>query len=201
MGFSRQEYWSGLPFPSPGDLPDPGDWIQVSHIVRRRVTVWATREVHITRCVLQLINKLKWLSPSFLHHVPQVPIKTSFLFPKTRWIRLGYWWSHPMTPSCTRLLLVSPRLISGSLFMDWVVCLPFRSLDILRLVESLEPSKMSAGQASTLPPCCTALGIRALSRQLTCRELSQAEQQDVKWEPSSLSRGTDAPWGSMHNST
>ena len=24
MAFSRQEYWSGLPFPSPGDLPDPG---------------------------------------------------------------------------------------------------------------------------------------------------------------------------------
>ena len=24
MGFSRQEYWSGLPFLSPGDLPDPG---------------------------------------------------------------------------------------------------------------------------------------------------------------------------------
>ena len=24
MGFFRQEYWSGLPFPSPGDLPDPG---------------------------------------------------------------------------------------------------------------------------------------------------------------------------------
>ena len=24
MGFSRQEYWSGLPWPSPGDLPDPG---------------------------------------------------------------------------------------------------------------------------------------------------------------------------------
>ena len=24
MGFSRQEDWSGLPFPSPGDLPNPG---------------------------------------------------------------------------------------------------------------------------------------------------------------------------------
>ena len=24
MGFPRQEYWSGLPFPSPGDLPNPG---------------------------------------------------------------------------------------------------------------------------------------------------------------------------------
>ena len=28
MGFSRQEYWSELPFPSPGDLPDP--WIKLS---------------------------------------------------------------------------------------------------------------------------------------------------------------------------
>ena len=24
MGFSRQGYWSGVPFPPPGDLPDPG---------------------------------------------------------------------------------------------------------------------------------------------------------------------------------
>ena len=24
IGFPRQEYWSSLPFPSPGDLPDPG---------------------------------------------------------------------------------------------------------------------------------------------------------------------------------
>ena len=24
MGFSKQEYWNGLPYPPPGDLPDPG---------------------------------------------------------------------------------------------------------------------------------------------------------------------------------
>ena len=24
VGFPRKEYWSGLPFPSPGDLPEPG---------------------------------------------------------------------------------------------------------------------------------------------------------------------------------
>ena len=30
IGFSRQEYWSGLPFPSPGDLPDPGNTFMVS---------------------------------------------------------------------------------------------------------------------------------------------------------------------------
>ena len=42
MEFSRQEYWSGLPFPSPGDLPDPEikpaspslqvDPLQLSHL-------------------------------------------------------------------------------------------------------------------------------------------------------------------------
>ena len=32
MGFSRQEYWSGLPFPSAGDLPNPGIEPTVSHI-------------------------------------------------------------------------------------------------------------------------------------------------------------------------
>ena len=31
MGFSRQEHWSGVPLPSPGDVPDPGT--QVSHMV------------------------------------------------------------------------------------------------------------------------------------------------------------------------
>ena len=31
MGFSRQEYWSGLPFPSPWDLPDPGIEPGLSH--------------------------------------------------------------------------------------------------------------------------------------------------------------------------
>jgi len=39
MGFSRQEYWSGVPLPSPEDLPDPG--IEPC-IVGRRFTVWAT---------------------------------------------------------------------------------------------------------------------------------------------------------------
>jgi len=39
MGFSRQEYWNGFPFPSPGDLPNPGveprSQTQVSFIAGR----------------------------------------------------------------------------------------------------------------------------------------------------------------------
>ena len=44
MGFSRQEYWSVLPFPSPGDLPNPGIEPWSTHIPGRRVNLWATRE-------------------------------------------------------------------------------------------------------------------------------------------------------------
>ena len=43
MEFSRQEYWSGLPYPSPGDLPDPG--IESSSpVLQADFIVWATRE-------------------------------------------------------------------------------------------------------------------------------------------------------------
>ena len=34
MGFPRQEYWNGLPFPSLGDLPDPG--------IKSEFTAWQT---------------------------------------------------------------------------------------------------------------------------------------------------------------
>ena len=62
MGFSRQEYWSGLPFPSPGDLSRPRDRTRVSHIVGRCSTVWATREVHKRVKHLLYDNLIKALS-------------------------------------------------------------------------------------------------------------------------------------------
>ena len=44
LGFSRQEYWSGLTFPSPGYLRNPEIELLVSRIAVRRFTIWATRE-------------------------------------------------------------------------------------------------------------------------------------------------------------
>ena len=44
MGFSKWEYWSGLPFPSPKDLPHPGIKTWVSCIEGRFFTDWAMRE-------------------------------------------------------------------------------------------------------------------------------------------------------------
>ena len=44
MDFSRQEYWSGLPFPSPGDLPDPGIELGSPALQTGAFTIWATRK-------------------------------------------------------------------------------------------------------------------------------------------------------------
>ena len=44
MGFSRQEYWSGLSFSPPGDFPNPRNRTQVSHIAGGLFTDWATGE-------------------------------------------------------------------------------------------------------------------------------------------------------------
>ena len=44
MGFSKQEYWSGLPFPSLGESSWPRDQTQVSSIAGRFCTTWASRE-------------------------------------------------------------------------------------------------------------------------------------------------------------
>ena len=49
MGFSRQEYWSGLPCPSPGELPDPGiesESLASCALVNRFFTTGATWEAH-----------------------------------------------------------------------------------------------------------------------------------------------------------
>ena len=56
MGFSRQEHWSGLPFPSPGDLPNPG--IKLTFLMSPELAVGffsisATWEAHYTYAQMQ----------------------------------------------------------------------------------------------------------------------------------------------------
>ena len=52
MGFSMQEYWSGLPFPPPGELPDPG--IELASLVSPRLPHWQGDSLSLApprRCV------------------------------------------------------------------------------------------------------------------------------------------------------
>ena len=57
MGFPRQEYWSGLPFPSSGDLPDPGIEPESPALTGRFFITSTTREAWVA---LMLANSSNW---------------------------------------------------------------------------------------------------------------------------------------------
>ena len=78
MGFSRQQYSSGLPFPSPGDLPNPGMEPGSPALAGRFFTIWGTNrnliKIHTGIChyaLLQLdfkcfkLSNAKWLREKF----------------------------------------------------------------------------------------------------------------------------------------
>ena len=53
MGLSRQEYWSGLPFPPPGDLPDPGiEPMSPALAGRFFTTMLLGKPIHSAGCIL-----------------------------------------------------------------------------------------------------------------------------------------------------
>ena len=59
MRYSRQEYWSGLPCPPPGDLPDPGIWTCVSYAscigrwILYHCTTWEAHILYTVVCILE----------------------------------------------------------------------------------------------------------------------------------------------------
>ena len=55
MGFSRQEYWSGLPCPPPGDLSDPGIRTHISHIVGGIFTAEPLGKLRLSMTLEQMV--------------------------------------------------------------------------------------------------------------------------------------------------
>ena len=65
MGFSRQEYWNGLPFPPPGDLPDPGTVY---------IYIGASQVVLTQGMNLHLLSFLLWQVSSLPLAIPGKPL-------------------------------------------------------------------------------------------------------------------------------
>ena len=68
MEFSRHEYWSGLPFPSPGDLPDPG--IELGSPKEGLSKKWPLRKY-----LILLREQIKWKSGERLIHLQGLTCK------------------------------------------------------------------------------------------------------------------------------
>ena len=74
MEFSRQEYWSGLPFPSPGDLPNCGDQTHFSYVSctgRRILYHWHYTHVFTIHCppwIFFFSNNFGYISVEYLNY-------------------------------------------------------------------------------------------------------------------------------------
>ena len=87
MGFSRQEYWSGLPFPSPEDLPDPviepgppalqADTLPLSHRVHY-VKCWLGEVQAVIKIARRNISNLRYVDDTTLMEESEEELK-SFL--------------------------------------------------------------------------------------------------------------------------
>ena len=63
MEFFRQEFWRGLTFPSPGDLPHSGTEPRSPELQARFFTIWATREAQWTGSVQSLSCAWLFVTP------------------------------------------------------------------------------------------------------------------------------------------
>ena len=99
IGFSRQAYWNGLPFPSPGDLPHPGIEPRSPALqAGRHFTIWATREaLEVKR--ERMINRSKSIKTCLIHFIISIhrnPILFLYLTRKgSEETREEQDWDHP----------------------------------------------------------------------------------------------------------
>ena len=98
MGFSRQEYWSGLPCPPPRDLPDPGfepESLLSPSLVGRFFTTGTTCEAY-SNYDYNLICRSTDIQTNFLHSLGWEHIGAQM--PATHWGRAGQY-RGPLTSS------------------------------------------------------------------------------------------------------
>ena len=130
MGFPRQEYWSGLPYPPPGDLPDPG-MEPASPALAGGFYHWATRQVfkfgqfwkiRMAFLVWKLVGSNEWrehLQGSAPMHPEDIGIQ-EFVYLKYKSLSPGVK-SHHITCFCFSQRRKMPRrLTSDTILCVWL---------------------------------------------------------------------------------
>ena len=107
MGFSRQEDWSGLPFPSPGDLPNPG--IKPGLLHCRQMIYWLSCEGSPALTYGIDISSVDSLSCVRLFSTPGIAAHQASLSITNSWSSLGLTSIESVMPS-SHLILCRPLL-------------------------------------------------------------------------------------------
>ena len=107
MGVPRQEYWSGLPFPSPGDLPNPGIKLKTPALANRFFTAEPTGYIEkiFTSLVTGIKNTIWETVYILLANIPwhrfrthfQTNVKKLYIFTEA----YKFWKSHVLLGKCS----------------------------------------------------------------------------------------------------
>ena len=99
MGFSRQEYWSGLPFPSPGDLPQPGIKPMSPTLASEFFTIEPPEKPLAHSCVFGT-DMGNWYMPLANNNINQFFKSPNFSLPATnlQWNEMSLQNIHSMKP-------------------------------------------------------------------------------------------------------
>ena len=114
LGFSRQEHWSGLPFPSTGDLPDPGIEPR-SPALQADSCVYIEWTFHLTYTAIKRKSKNQLLIVSlnfFLCLITMAPHSSTLA------------WKIPWTEECSRLQSMGSQRVRH----DWATSLHFTTV-------------------------------------------------------------------------
>ena len=168
MGFPRQEYWNGLPFPSPRDLPNPGIEPVFSHTAAGFFTTEPAGKMHCTACLIsaQELGREAERKGSkekqylFVHPNP-LSLATLFNnnFPFIQWSPTCSF-SYCMMTSFLTILLIYLAVSGLSCGLQDLGCVrgtvPWQRTDFVVAIQELQSERASvvSGHRHSDPPAC-----------------------------------------------
>ena len=183
VGFSRQEYWSGLPFPSPGDLPNPG----LLHC--RQILYHLSHSVQCSRSVHVQLFVTPWTAAR------QVSLSI------TNWSRLFACGlnTHPLPAGHSPVLFVtlasSSKLVSLSMFIEHLHCVLLTTNCLCQLSKSkcssispvagTTPTQVGAATHPSEDLLCMFMSSQIGQTPRCCRRATHPRQ-DLPWPLPSL---------------
>ena len=159
-GFSRQEYWSGLPLPSPGDLPNPGikpesptltgGFFTTEPPGKSHFPIYTAKNSMGNSCVYHYDRNLSswrvssWMVLSFI----KVSVNSKDL---EKWFSMEHiseslWWT-PLVVQCIRIYLPMQETWVQSLVQEDSIC--------HRQLQAMHQNYLADAVVPTQPVCCT----------------------------------------------
>ena len=118
MGFSRQEYWSGLPFPSPRDLPNPGMEPGSPALQADSLPTELQGKHHVSACMYaKLLSHVASLRPCEPYRLPSSLVQGILQARVLEWVAMPF--SRVSSQPGIKLLFLTSLVLAGRFLLQY----------------------------------------------------------------------------------